>query len=177
MLTAMRSLPLLFLAALAGCASPGAASGAPDASPPPDASDAAPDANGTASSPDAASLSPDAGTTCEEAGGTCLIGSNICATPGSQYCPGETSPAGTFCCLSQVEDCGQPAAITFAPSCTSSSAGCQDPPPAPSPFFQADAGPIPPGPFAPGCSVTFPYCNQGVVTTCVCQGANWSCSL
>ena len=131
---------------------------------------------GDAGSGTGASPSGDGGPSCEAVGGQCLIGDEICAVPGSQYCAGSESPAGIYCCLSQVSDCGQPAATSYSAPCdagATSTSSCSGPPPTPPPFTPGDAGTG--GTFPSGCTVTFPYCNAGTPIACTCTGANWSC--
>jgi hypothetical protein len=117
------------------------------------------------------------GTSCEAAGGQCLIGDEICATPGSQTCAGADGPAGVFCCLSQAEDCGQPATTSLSSSCDPGSVAapsCAGMPPTPPPFgtgVEED----PDASFPSGCTVTFPYCNSGSVIQCTCKGDTWNC--
>jgi hypothetical protein len=119
---------------------------------------------------------------CSEAGGQCLIGDVICAVPGPQTC-GAPSPAGLFCCLSNVADCGQPDATTYAcPDQPAAGSSCQSAPiPIGAPNYQAlteaedkDAS------YPAGCKVTFAACNGGKVPYCTCSGSapgfsGWSC--
>jgi hypothetical protein len=135
---------------------------------------------------------PDAGNPdgggCLAAGGECLIGNVICAEPGPQSCGGVT-PAGLYCCLSNVADCGQPHTTTYA--CPAESDGgaqseggasCTSAPvPLGAPNYQAlmeavdeDAS------YSVGCKVTFPACNNGHVPYCTCGGSSpgfngWTC--
>ncbi len=133
--------------------------------------DAAPDAGGSSSDE------------CSEAAGQCLIGDVICAVPGPQSCGGST-PAGLYCCLSNVADCGQPDATTYAcPAPVNGGPSCQGgaQPPVGIPNFEAlqqatdgDAS------YPAGCKVTFPGCNNGKVPYCTCSGSGpgnsgWTC--
>jgi hypothetical protein len=130
---------------------------------------------------------PDAGGSnsgeCSEAGGQCLIGSTICAVPGPQSCGGIT-PAGLYCCLTNVADCGQPDATTYAcPAPADGGPSCQGgaQPPVGIPNFEAlqqatdeDAS------YPAGCKATFPGCNNGKVPYCTCSGSGpgnsgWTC--
>ncbi len=128
---------------------------------------------------------PDAGPDsagCIAAGGECLFSNVICAVPGPQSCSG-LNQTGLYCCLSNVADCGQPSATTYAcppvqpegggSTCTSASV------PLGSPNYEAmvqatdnDAS------YPVGCRVTFPACNNGQIPfcTCVMDGVPmWSC--
>jgi hypothetical protein len=128
---------------------------------------------------------PDSGSgsnECSSAGGQCVIGDVICAVPGPQSCGGVT-PAGLYCCLSNVADCGQPDATTFECPGPDGGASCQGGPPVPfgAPNYEAlqqaadeDAS------YPAGCRVTFPACNNGHVAYCTCSGSGsgfsgWSC--
>ena len=120
---------------------------------------------------------------CAEAGGQCLIGNVICAVPGPQSCGGIT-PAGLYCCLSNVGDCGQPDATTYAcPGVADGGPSCQGGPTPPPgiPNFQALTASIDQDASYPaGCKVTFPGCNNGHVPYCTCSGTSpgfsgWTC--
>ncbi|MGO8994198.1 MAG: hypothetical protein ACLQVI_12785 [Polyangiaceae bacterium] len=116
------------------------------------------------------------GATCQAAGGQCLIGDEICAVPGTQTCPGSGGPAGVFCCLSQAENCGQPAVTSYSSTCDAgsiSAPSCTGAPPPPLPFGPGNLDPD--ASFPSGCMVTFPYCNAGSLTQCTCKGGTWNC--
>jgi len=112
---------------------------------------------------------------CEAAGGQCLPSGDICAVRGSPGCPADGYRPGFFCCLSQVESCGQPSVISFSGSCdagTWTMPSCTGTPPPPPPFaagWYVDAS------FESGCTVTFPYCNAGTPIECTCEGVEWNC--
>jgi hypothetical protein len=132
---------------------------------------------------DAGPINGRIGGECTEAGGQCLIGSAICAVPGPQSCGGIT-PAGLYCCVSNVADCGQPDATTYVcPKPADGGPSCQGgaQPPTGIPNFEAllqatdqDAS------YPAGCKVTFPGCNNGQVPYCTCSGSGpgssgWTC--
>jgi hypothetical protein len=115
---------------------------------------------------------------CTPAGGQCVIGDVICAVPGPQSC-GPITPAGLYCCLSQVADCGQPDAVTYV--CPSDGGlACKGTAPIPlgTPNYQAlEAAGDPDASFPEGCTATFPACNGGRVPQCTCEATSWSCRL
>lgn len=127
---------------------------------------------------------PDAGPDsagCLASGGECLFSNVICAVPGPQTC-GVNQP-GSYCCLSNVADCGQPNAATYACPAAQPEGGltCPSAPvPLGAPNYQAmvqaeddDAS------YPLGCRVTFPACNNGHVPYCTCSMGDgvaiWSC--
>jgi hypothetical protein len=130
---------------------------------------------------------PDAGPDaagCIASGGECLFSNVICAVPGPQSCGGNQS--GSYCCVSNVADCGQPSAITYACPAAQPDAGpgCTNVPvPLGAPNYVSldqqttddDAS------YSLGCRATFPACNNGHVPYCTCeiQGQSgfsaWSC--
>ncbi len=131
-------------------------------------------------------LAADAGSSsgeCSEAGGQCLIGDVICAVSGPQSCGGVT-PAGLYCCLSNVADCGQPDATTYTcPAEAGAGASCKSAPvPIGAPNEQAlqQAADDDDASYPAGCRVTFPACNNGLVPYCTCSGSGpgssgWNC--
>jgi hypothetical protein len=126
---------------------------------------------------------PDAGPDsagCIAGGGECLFSNVICAVPGPLSCGGANQ--GSYCCMSNVADCGQPSATTYAcpvvqaeggATCTSVSV------PLGAPNYQAMAQAIDEDASYPvGCRVTFPACNNGHVPYCTCTYDGmpiWSC--
>jgi hypothetical protein len=124
--------------------------------------------------------SPD-GAGCIASGGECLNSNVICAVPGPLSC-GAVYPGAPYCCLSNVADCGQPSATTYAcPPLPEGGLTCTSSAPIPlgAPNYEAlvqandnDAS------YPVGCRVTFPACNNGHVPYCTCRIDNepvWSC--
>jgi hypothetical protein len=127
---------------------------------------------------------PDAGPDaagCIAAGGECLYSNVICAVPGPQSC-GAVGPGAPYCCLSNVANCGQPSATTYAcpPAQPEGGLTCPSAPvPLGAPNYEAlvqatdnDAS------YPVGCRVTFPACNNGHVPYCTCRIDGepiWSC--
>jgi len=136
--------------------------------------------DGSSPAPDGSSSSNE----CTAAGGQCVIGDVICAVPGSQSCPngGGATPAGIFCCLSDVADCGQPNVTTYeCPASSDGGAACKGSAPVPfgAPNYEAlvEAGDDDAS-YAVGCKVTFPACSSGQVPYCTCivqAEPTWSC--
>jgi hypothetical protein len=108
-----------------------------------------------------------------------VIGDVICAVPGYLSCPGGISPAGIFCCLSQVADCGQPAVTTYSAGCDAGHPACHGT--APDPIgAPADAGLAaaePDASFPTGCTATFPVCGSSGPYACTCTSDGWSCTV
>jgi hypothetical protein len=124
---------------------------------------------------------PDAGG-CIAAGGECLNSNVICSVQGSLSC-GAVYPGAPYCCMSNVGDCGQPSATTYAcpPAQPDGGMTCTRAPiPLGAPYYQAlvqandtDAS------YPVGCRVTFPACNNGHVPYCTCKFdgmvPGWTC--
>ncbi len=130
---------------------------------------------------------------CVDAGGQCFLGDVICTgVVGSierqMTCPGWDTPGGQLCCLPRQVDCGQPDAATvtcpdaatiYPPDFRTEVKGgssCEGFPTAAvtEPFaeplgFEQDAA------FPMGCTVTFPFCDDGALYQCTCSGNYWSC--
>jgi hypothetical protein len=114
---------------------------------------------------------PDAGG-CIAAGGECLNSNVICAVLGSLSC-GAVYPGAPYCCMSNVGNCGQPSATTYAcpPAAPDGGLTCTSAPvPLGAPNYEAlvqatdvDAS------YPVGCRVTFPACNKGHVPYCTCK--------
>ena len=111
---------------------------------------------------------------CTSAGGHCVIGNAICAVQGPQNC-GPPTPAGLFCCITAVADCGQPGTLTYACAAAGDGGlGCKASTlafdlPAQDAGDQDASYPV-------GCTATLPVCNNGHVPQCTCIGqAQWSC--
>jgi hypothetical protein len=127
-------------------------------------------------------VTPDAGpdgSGCIAAGGECLNSNVICAVPGPQSC-GAVGPFAPYCCLSNVGECGQPSATTYAcpPAPPEGGLTCPSAPvPLGAPNYEAlvqatdtDAS------YPVGCRVTFPACNNGHVPYCTCrEDTVWIC--
>lgn len=115
---------------------------------------------------------------CAAAGGVCVLGNVICAVPGPQSC-GATGPAGLYCCLNDIADCGQPDAATFSCPASGGDGACIGPPPVPlgTPNYgNVEEAGDPDASYPSGCTVTFPACNNGNVPTCTCTGPGWTCT-
>jgi hypothetical protein len=124
---------------------------------------------------------PDAAAECIAAGGECLFSNVTCAVPGPQSC-GPNLP-GSYCCLSNVADCGQPSATTYACPVDPSEGGAtcgSAPVPLGAPDYPALAqGADDDASYPVGCRVTFPACNNGHVPYCTCilgdSVPSWNC--
>ena len=136
-------------------------------------------------------IPPDAGPDgagCIASGGECLNSNVICAVPGPQTC-GNVTPAGLYCCLSNVANCGQPDTTTYACPAPSDGgaqseggASCTSAPvPLGAPNYEALMEAVDEDASYPvGCKVTFPACNNGHVPYCTCGGSSegfngWTC--
>jgi hypothetical protein len=130
---------------------------------------------------------------CSAAGGHCVLGLTICAVHGSQTCgSGLPNPDGTYCCLADTADCGQPSATTYAcPALDSGVASevqirvshlCKGGPPSMvfpgNPDDTYDAGSNDAS-YPLYCTATLPVCSNGQAVSCTCsvqgEAGVWDC--